>query len=115
LRKLIYLASVRADLLAILTHIAVTSGSVAVAEGFVGQLRTRCRGLASKPGILGRPRTELRPDLRSVAHKGYVIFFRYVEDRIEVVDILEGHRDIDALFAGEGDAEGEEARSGKGR
>ena len=31
---------------------------------------------------------------------GYVIFFRYVGDRFEVVNILEGHRDIDFISAG---------------
>lgn len=101
MRKLVYLASVRADLVAILAYIAEASGSLAVANGFIDQLRDRCRQLASKPGILGRPRPELRPDVRSVAHKGYVIFFRYVGDRLEVVNILDGHRDIDAWFGGD--------------
>ena len=50
---------------------------------------------------MGRPRPELRPELRSVAFKGYVIFFRYVGEVLEVVNILGGHRDIDAYF-GEG-------------
>jgi len=98
-RKLIYLASVRADLVAILGYIAKATGSIEVASGFVGQLRERCRQLASKPGTLGRARPELRPDLRSFAHKGYVIFFRYVDDRLEIVNILEGHRDIETWYA----------------
>ena len=33
-----------------------------------------------------------------MSYKGYVIFFRYVADRFEVVSILEGHRDIEAVF-----------------
>ncbi len=64
-----------------------------------GLPRGRCHDIASKPGTLGRARPELRPDIRSAAHKGYVIFFRYIEDRLEVVNILEGHRDIDAHFS----------------
>jgi len=28
-----------------------------------------------------------------------VIFFRYRDDMLEVVNILEGHRDIDAFFS----------------
>jgi hypothetical protein len=33
--------------------------------------------------------------MRSVAFKGYVIFMRYVDDaNLEIVHILEGHRDI---------------------
>jgi toxin ParE1/3/4 len=42
------------------------------------------------------------PDIRSVAHKSYVIFFRCVDERVEVVNILEGHRDIITHFDDEG-------------
>jgi len=103
-RELVYLAAARDDMVGILAYIAEASGSVALANGFVGQLRERCRQLASKPGVLGRGRPELRPDIRSVAHKGYVIFFHYLDDRLEVVNVLEGHRDIDGWFA---DADGD--------
>lgn len=50
---------------------------------------------------MGRPRRELHPDLRSHPFGNYVIFFRYVGDVIEIVNILEAHRDIDSFF-GEG-------------
>lgn len=36
--------------------------------------------------------------MRSFAFRGYVIFFRYEADAVEVVNILEGHRDVDAHF-----------------
>lgn len=98
MRKLVYLASVRSDLVAIFDHIARESGSIAMAAGFTAQLREKCRELASLPGTLGRGRAELRADIRSIAHKGYVIFFRYDQNRLEVVDIIEGHRDIDTLL-----------------
>jgi toxin ParE1/3/4 len=48
---------------------------------------------------LGRARPELRPDIRSFAFKGHVIFFRYAPGVLEVVNILEGHRDIEGHFA----------------
>lgn len=98
MRRARFLASVEADLLGIFTYIAEASDSVAIAEGFIGKLRGRCHELAGLPGTLGRTRPELRPDIRSIVFKGYVIFFRYIEDRFEVVNILEGHRDIEALF-----------------
>ena len=101
MRRAIFLASVRADLVAILTHIARTSGSLSVAQRFVAELRRRCHELAALPGTLGRARPELGSDIRSVSHKGYVIFFRYAGHRFEVVNILEGHRDIDAFFSDE--------------
>ena len=58
------------------------------------------RDLARLPSTLGRPRPELRPDLRSPPFKGYVIFFRYLDDEIlEIVHTIEGHRDVAAIFA----------------
>jgi plasmid stabilization system protein ParE len=37
-------------------------------------------------------------DIRSFPFKGYLIFFRYAGDTFEVVNIIEGHRDVEALF-----------------
>ncbi|WP_246780918.1 type II toxin-antitoxin system RelE/ParE family toxin [Rhizobium sp. BK602] len=48
---------------------------------------------------MGRARPELLPDVRSFAFHGYVIFFRYVDDVFEVVNIIEGHRDLESHFA----------------
>lgn len=48
---------------------------------------------------MGRARPELLPDVRSFAFRGYVIFFRYVDDVFEVVNIIEGHRDLESHFA----------------
>ncbi len=98
MRRLVYLASARRDLVAILVYLTRESGSPAIGRGFVDALRQQCRKLASLPGTLGRARPELRPDIRSFACKGYVIFFRYDGDVLEVVNVLEGHRDIDASF-----------------
>lgn len=98
MRKAIFLTSVRPDLIATQRYIAMQSGSRAVARNFVMALRRRCHELVALPGTIGRARPELGSGLRSMTHKGYVIFFRYVGDRFEVVNILEGHRDIDAAF-----------------
>jgi plasmid stabilization system protein ParE len=97
-RKARFLASAYADLDDILTHLARTSGSASIALSFVTRLQQRCDELASLTGRLGRARPELRPDLRSIAYRGYVIFFRYLGTDLEVVHILEGHRDIDTFF-----------------
>jgi toxin ParE1/3/4 len=75
--RLVYLASARRDLASILDYITRESGSLAVGRRFVGRLRQQCLKLASLPGRLGRARPELRPDIRSFAFRGYVIFFRY--------------------------------------
>jgi plasmid stabilization system protein ParE len=97
-RRLVYLASARRDLVEILEYITRQSGSVAIGRRFVDQLRQQCAKLAGLAGTLGRARPELRSDIRSFPFKGYVIFFRYSGDTLEVVDILEGHRDVEAHF-----------------
>ena len=48
---------------------------------------------------MGVSRSDLAPDLRSAVFENYVIFFRYIEDRFEVINILEGHRDIPNYFS----------------
>ena len=98
MRRAVFLASVEADLLSVFEYIATASNSISVAERFVRALRDHCHKLAGLPGALGRERPDLRPDIRSAVFKNYVIFFRYIEGRFEVVNILEGHRDIDAFF-----------------
>lgn len=76
MRRAVFLKSVRADFLDILTYIADTGGSVAVAEIFVRELRAPCHKLAALDTTMGRARTELRPDLRSFPFRNYVILFR---------------------------------------
>ena len=98
MRRATFLASVRADFLAILTYAAAQSGSVAVGETFVQRLRAKCHELAALEVTIGRARPELRADIRSFPYKGYVLFFRYVAERFADVNILEGHRDIESHF-----------------
>ena len=94
MRRLIYTNAARDEVVAILDYITRESGSLAIGQSFTDQLREKCTKLASLPGTLGRARPELRPDIRSFAFKNYVIFFRYHPHEFEVVNILEGHRDI---------------------
>jgi len=49
-------------------------------------------------GLLGTPRPELGDEIRSTPHQGYVIFFRYVGDRIEIIAILHGRHDVERHF-----------------
>lgn len=98
MRRLRYLDSAKADLLDIFDYIARESGEAIVARRFVDLLRARCRYLAELPEQMGRPRPELRHDIRSSVYRGYVVFFRYVDDVFEVIDIVEGHRDVEHHF-----------------
>jgi len=96
--RLRWLSSAQADLIDILEFISLQAGDVEPGLRFVTDLRTRCAELSTLPAQIGRRRPELRPDIRSAVFKGYVIFFRYRDDVFEVVNIIHGHRDIDAFF-----------------
>jgi plasmid stabilization system protein ParE len=93
-----YSLTARNDFGQIYRYIRERSGSGETARRFVHELRQKCHALAAAPILMGRPRTELRADLRSHPHKSYVIFFRYVGATLEIVNVIEGHRDIPALF-----------------
>lgn len=93
-----YLAQAKDDLISIQRYIAQQSGSKETARQYSEQLRAQCRTIAAFPGLMGRERSELRERLRSVAHGNYVIFFLYKGDSLDIVSIIEGHRDIEGLF-----------------
>jgi toxin ParE1/3/4 len=99
--KLRFTAAAKADFESIAEYILRESASRKIAENFVRGLREKCRDLARAPIRMGRPRPELRPDLRSHPVGNYVIFFRYLDDTLEIVNVLEGHRDIEVLFGNE--------------
>lgn len=97
-RRAILLPGARADLLAIIDWIATESHSRQVGYRFGAQLRNRCHELAALSIRLGRERDDLSPGLRSTPWRDYLIFFRYVDDRFEVVRILHAARDIARQF-----------------
>ncbi|EGF89597.1 plasmid stabilization system family protein [Asticcacaulis biprosthecium C19] len=99
MRRVKYLRQAEQDLFDIFDYIATESGQVRIAAAFTEALVDRCDSLAFLPGKLGHPRDDLAPGLRSLSHKTYLIFFQYVEDVIEIVTIIHGMRDIDAMLS----------------
>jgi toxin ParE1/3/4 len=83
------------DLWEIGTYIA--QDSVRAAEQFLRLIDQKCRLLARSPK-LGRLREELVVGIRSFPISSYVIFYRSMPGGVEVIRVLHGSRDIDALF-----------------
>ena len=102
MRRLVYPPAARRDFVALRDHLARESSSLLIAQRFVAVLRDQCTKLATLPGMLGRARPELGPDIRSFPHKGYVIFFRYEPDAFIVLRVLHGNRNIDAQYDRQG-------------
>ncbi len=69
------------------------------AQKFDRRLRDYCNHLAYLPFQMGKERLDLDPELRSIAFEDYVLFMRYRNDRLEVVNIIEGHRDMPGYFS----------------
>ncbi|MGA2938344.1 MAG: type II toxin-antitoxin system RelE/ParE family toxin [Syntrophobacteraceae bacterium] len=67
------------------------------ADRFLDKIEERCQALAQFPHM-GTSRKELLPALRSLSVGNYLIFYLPIEDGIEVVRVLPGMRDIDAIF-----------------
>ena len=99
----------REDLTQIEDDVAVRRGNNAAQKVLSTILEKACLH-ARFPGI-GRSRDDLSPGLRSFVVLPYVIFFRPVNNTIELVRILHGRRDVDSIIhetlgkAGNGDAE----------
>ena len=97
-----YLDAAKNDLGEIARYIAGESGSRNVAVNFVSRIRAHCRKLAAaETSQRGTDRSELVDGMRSEPFGNYVIFFRYADNNLEVVNILEGHRDIAKYFPSE--------------
>ena len=96
--QLRYLEQAKTDLIRIKRYIARESGSNAVAVKYTEKLRQQCRKLAELPGTMGRARPELIERIRSTPCDNYVIFFRYNDSFVEIISIIEGHRDLENLF-----------------
>ncbi len=56
--------------------------------------------LTDWPGI-GRVRPEISVGIRSWVVGSYVVLYRSYDDRIDVIRVIHGARDIAALFSGE--------------
>jgi toxin ParE1/3/4 len=89
-----------ADLLDIWNFIA--SDSFEKADRFLQKIDSQLKILASNPGM-GRKRDSLVPNLRSFPVGNYLIFYRPINQGIEVIRVLHGARDIQSLFEEEDD------------
>jgi len=67
------------------------------ADVFVDLLDSKFQALARRPGM-GRRRPELTPDIRSFPVDRYVIFYVPRSRGVEIVRVLHGARDVDAMI-----------------
>jgi plasmid stabilization system protein ParE len=96
--RVVITAAAKADLLAIRRTIETDNPTRALS--FVEELLDRCLALADTPRAYPLvPRYE-RYEIRRCVHGRYLIFYRLQPEQIEVIHILQGARDIEAMLFG---------------
>jgi toxin ParE1/3/4 len=71
--------------------------SRAVADKHVRDIHRAAMRLAASP-LMGRERDDLRPGIREVVVYPTVLFYRVSRQQIEIVRVVDGRRDIAAIF-----------------
>lgn len=93
--RLVVARAARTDLLETWTYIA--EHDMTAADRVLDDVYTAARRIAEWPEI-GRRRDELVQGVRSLPVGNLVIFYRFSDDVVEVVRVLDGRRDLDALL-----------------
>ena len=84
------------DLEAIIDYIA-GQNSVDRSEAFLKKVNEKCLRLVKFPGM-GRRRDELAAGVRSLPVESYLIFYRAIEEGVEILRVISGYQDLEALF-----------------
>ncbi len=95
--RLVIAPRARADLIDIGRHIG--AANPAAADRLIQRFGDTFERLSERP-LSGRPRADIRPNLRSVPIDRYVIFYPPMENGVEIVRVLHSARDVAPLFEG---------------
>ncbi len=91
-----YSFEAREDLIGIWDHIA--TDNLSAADRILVGIETACDRLRDFP-MMGPSREDLRPNFRMLVMTGYVVLYRLFDDRVQIVRIVHGSRDLDSLLS----------------
>ncbi|WP_417691785.1 type II toxin-antitoxin system RelE/ParE family toxin [Roseibium sp.] len=89
--RLVILPKARDDLREIGDYIARDNPGRALS--FINEIEARLRQVAARPQSFPS-RKDLHAGLRSARHGRYLIFFREVQNTVQIVRVLQGQRDL---------------------
>jgi toxin ParE1/3/4 len=98
-KRLVWSADARNDLAEIFAYLDARA-SRAVADRRLRDIDAAARRLGEWP-LIGRPRSDLRGNLRSWAVPPHVLFYRVTDSTVEIVRVIDGRRDLDSIFSSE--------------
>ncbi|MDP3494915.1 MAG: type II toxin-antitoxin system RelE/ParE family toxin [Hyphomonadaceae bacterium] len=93
--ELCYTVEAGEDLIRIWSHVAADSPRAA--GRLLDTIETRCESLRDFP-LMGPSRDDLRPGFRMLGVGEYIIVYRAMQGRVEIVRVLHGRRDLDDVF-----------------
>lgn len=71
--------------------------SLEAGDLFFRDFNRKCQQLVAFPNS-GKSYVKIRPDLRGLSLEGYVIFYKILDDGIEILRVVSGRRDFRTLF-----------------
>jgi toxin ParE1/3/4 len=71
--------------------------SLEAGDKFFRALNQKCQQLVRFPNS-GKSYATIRPDLRGLSLQGYVIFYRLLDDGIEILRVVNGRRNFLSFF-----------------
>jgi toxin ParE1/3/4 len=74
-----------------------SENSLEVGDRFFCAFNRKCQQLVAFSNS-GKSYETIRPDLRGLSLEGYVIFYRILDDGIEILRVVSGRRDFPTLF-----------------
>ncbi len=74
--------------------------NVEAGEHLLKAFNQKCQSLTQFPN-LGKRYPQVREDLRGIPLNGYIIFYRMQTDTVEILRVVDGRQDLEALFAEE--------------
>ena len=93
--KIVFSKEADSDLLHILTYLAERNRAAAIA--LANLFNSKVENLRHFP-FIGRNRSVFGHGLRSVVVENHIIFYRAERERVLIVRVLDGRRDIEAEF-----------------
>lgn len=71
--------------------------NIEAGEALFREFTRKCKNLIQFPR-LGRSYEWLRPGVRGIPLDGYIIFYQVVDDGIEILRVVGGRQDLQAVF-----------------
>ncbi len=96
MKKLIISSAASQDLEEIIDYFY--RNNIKAGEDFLQEFNNKCKYLADFPNM-GRSYQHIKDYLRGIPLDSYIIFYRVIDNGIEIMHVVSGYRDIKLLFS----------------